>query len=581
MLAVFRAYWPSMRKYHLLFVILCISISGAIAFASLRPFLLRNIVNVFTAEEKNVSLAKEIFWQYLMLGVGTFLAYRIFDVALSLYEARIMRDLDQRSFAAIQRQSISFFENAFTGALVKSAGRFRNSFEGIIDVLFVEVGRSILILCFAFVAFFSTMPSFAFAFGAWVVAFLAVGAILIKYRYPLEKASAEADSKVGGACADSIGSHLTVKSFGCEPSEQKRFDTVVVENYQKRLKAWMVGNAGMAMQMIMMMVAEVGLVWWMIGGWAKGTITTGDLVFFQTYMAWILGHLWTFVHSVRKLFILVAEAREMTEVFDLESEVRDAPKAHPLVISEGQIDIHALTFHYGTVYSEKSFAINGIDMKIPPGQSVGLVGRTGAGKSTLVKLLMRLYELDSGYIRIDMQDITDVTQKSLRQQMAVVPQQPQLFHRTIRENIAFACPNASEEDVVEAARQAYAWEFIEKLPDGLDTMVGERGMKLSGGQCQRIAIARAILADPKILLLDEATSALDSETEKYIQKAIANLLRGRTSVVIAHRLSTIMSLDRIVVMENGKIAEDGAHEDLLSAEGMYANLWAHQVRGYV
>lgn len=320
----------------------------------------------------------------------------------------------------------------------------------------------------------------------------------------------------------------------------------------------------------------------MIHGWEQGTVTVADFIFFQSYVIWIMGALRTIGHSMRRLFAAIAAAKEMKEIYLMEPEVRDAPNAFPLVISEGHIDIHALSFSYEEdVQDEDAHTIHNISLKIPAGQTVGLVGRTGAGKSTFVKLLMRLYDVSSGYIRIDMRDIADCTQISLRQQMAIVPQRPDLFHRTIRENIAFARPDATEDEVVEAARQAYASEFIEKLPQGLDTLVGERGIKLSGGQCQRIAIARAILADPKILILDEATSAVDSETEQYIKKAIANLLRGRTCIVIAHRLSTIMSMDRIVVMENGGVLEDGTHEELLRRKGAYANLWEHQSGDYL
>ena len=408
---------------------------------------------------------------------------------------------------------------------------------------------------------------------------LSVGAAL--WQYPLDIANAESDTLVGGALADSISNHLTVKSFGHERPEQARFNNVVEHNYQKRLRSWLASNLIMAGQGIMVAVAELGLIWWMMRGWEQGTVTAGDFVFFQSYVIWVLGHLWPFGHAVRRLFALIADAKEMADIYHLPPEVKDAPGAHSLSVADGQIDIHAVTFSYGETEAKGDETLRDFNLHIPAGQAIGLVGKTGAGKSTLVKLLLRLYDLNSGYIRIDMQDIADVTQESLRQHIAVVPQHPQLFHRTIGENIAFARSGASEQEIIEAAQQAYAWEFIERLPHGLDTIVGERGVKLSGGQSQRIAIARAILSDPRILLLDEATSALDSETEKYIQRAIANLLSRRTSIVIAHRLSTIMRLDRIIVIEDGQIVEDGTHTELLSQRGQYANLWKHQVGGYI
>lgn len=570
-----------MRKCKMLLVVMCIAMVSNVLIATVRPFYLRDIVNVFAGADPDVVLAKKLFWQLVMVAACAYVSYRVFEIAITFFEARIMKDLDERSFAAIQRQSICFFENSFSGSLMKSAIRFRNSFEGITDIIMQEVGRSVLIVSAAFVILLNTMPSFAALFGIWAFVFLLFTWVFLKYKYPLDTANANADTRVAGVFIDSLSNHLTVKSFGCEKIEQKRFNAVVFDSYRKRMKSWLVGTAGGAFQAIMMMLAELGLVRYMVAGWEAGVLTIGDFIFLQTYVIWIVTEMRSIGNSLRKLFQMIADAVEMADICDLEPEVKDVLSAHPLVISEGQIDIHALSFQYGATGSGKEFALDGVGIKIPAGQSVGLVGKTGAGKSTLMKLLMRLYDLDSGYIRIDMQDIANVTQESLRQQMAIVPQQPQLFHRSIRENIAFARPDATDDEIIEAAKQAYAWEFIEKLPQGLDTMVGERGVKLSGGQCQRIAIARAILADPRILLLDEATSALDSETEKYIQKAIENLLRGRTSIVIAHRLSTIMRMDRIVVMEHGKIIEDGKHEDLLEQKGMYANLWEHQSGGYI
>jgi ATP-binding cassette subfamily B protein len=262
--------------------------------------------------------------------------------------------------------------------------------------------------------------------------------------------------------------------------------------------------------------------------------------------------------------------------------VQDELEAKPLVITNGEVAFDAATFSYvGKKKNSIQHTINNMNLTIPAGQSVGFVGRSGAGKSTIVKLLLRFYDLHSGTISIDGQNIASVTQESLRQQIAVVPQDPQMFHSTILHNIAFARPSATEEEVIQAAKEAYAWDFIQELPKGLNSVVGERGIKLSGGQRQRIAIARAILANPHILILDEATSALDSATEKIIQKAIHNLLEDRTSIVIAHRLSTIMQLDRIIVIRGGEIIEDGNHAQLLEKKGEYADLWEHQSGGYL
>jgi len=258
--------------------------------------------------------------------------------------------------------------------------------------------------------------------------------------------------------------------------------------------------------------------------------------------------------------------------------ILDATNATDLEITKGDVAIDTVSFAH---QDNKKKLFDNFSLNVPAGQRVGLVGHSGAGKSTLVSLLMRFADVNHGSISIDGQNIRDVTQESLHQSVAYVPQEPLLFHRSLRENIAYGKPSATDDEIINAARQANAFEFISQLPEGLDTLVGERGVKLSGGQRQRIAIARAILKDAPILILDEATSALDSESEKLIQDSLATLMKGRTSIVIAHRLSTIAKLDRIVVLDQGAVAEDGNHNELLQKKGIYATLWNHQSGGFI
>lgn len=269
----------------------------------------------------------------------------------------------------------------------------------------------------------------------------------------------------------------------------------------------------------------------------------------------------------------------MTAVLDEPRLVADAPDAKPLVVSEGAIDFEGINFWY-TDGGVKTQVFDDFELRIPAGQRIGLVGMSGAGKTTLTKLLLRLADIQEGKILVDGQNVADITQQSLRRSIAYVPQEALLFHRTIAENIAYGRPDATMDEIREAARQANALEFIEKLPQGFDTVTGERGVKLSGGQRQRVAIARAMLADAPILVLDEATSALDSESEALVQDALRKLMAGRTSIVVAHRLSTVASLDRIVVLSNGKIIEDGPHAELVQQSGEYASLWNRQTGAY-
>jgi ATP-binding cassette subfamily B protein len=316
--------------------------------------------------------------------------------------------------------------------------------------------------------------------------------------------------------------------------------------------------------------------WLVLNKWESGLITSGDFVMVVALMFNISGSLVFIGRAFNAMAKTVGELREGLDDLLVDYEIVDNIEAKSLKIKNGSIDWRSVDFGF-----EDNQVFSKFNLNIPAGQRVGLVGTSGAGKTTFVSLLLRQHELNGGQILIDGQDIALVTQDSLRQAIAVVPQEPALFHRTIRENITYSKPDASHDEVVAVAKQAYAHEFIEKLPQGYDTLVGERGVKLSGGQKQRIAIARAMLKNAPILILDEATSALDSESEIYIQKALHELMVGKTVIAIAHRLSTLREMDRIIVLESGVVVEDGDHLSLKDKEGVYAKLWNHQSGGFL
>jgi ATP-binding cassette subfamily B protein len=427
------------------------------------------------------------------------------------------------------------------------------------------------------VIFFFHEPLFALLVFVWIIFFLGGNVAYALWKVKYDKIASEADSRVGAVYSDSISNHGAVKTYAREPDEFDMVDSVAHDLYRKRSFTWLLGISGDAVHALLMMSMEFVILILLAQKWKRGEADVGDFIFFQTYILMLFHFLRDFGRQMRHFFTAIADASEMAEIFEIVPEIQNKKDAQSLQVKKGNIKFQ----NVGFAYSGEDTQFTDFSLHILSGQSVALVGHTGAGKTTITKLLFRFFDVQSGKILIDGQEISEVTQESLRKSISLVPQQPELFHRTIAENIRFGKPNATLEEVREAARKAHATEFIESLADGFETLVGERGVKLSGGEKQRVAIARAFLEDAPILVLDEATSALDSITEKKIQSAIFELIKNRTSIVIAHRLSTILQMDRIIVLENGKIIEDGNHEELLQRDGVYANMWNHQAGGFI
>ncbi len=397
----------------------------------------------------------------------------------------------------------------------------------------------------------------------------------------LEKKAAYADSKTNGNLVDALTNILAISSFARAAEERARFDKLTEERMRTQQWADNIGGLVNRLQGLLVVSLELMVFSVLIAEWKSGGIKWIELVFYQTYLVMVIIQLWEVAGAMNKTFKHLGDAEEMADMYAEEPEVRDAPGAYALRVGDGGIVFDSVDFDYGSG-GKRSMAVSCATLVIKPGEKVAVVGPSGAGKSTLIgKLLMRFYDPNSGDIRINGQSIADVTQDSLHSVITLVPQIPLLFGRTIEENILIGRPDASREEVIDAAKKARLWEYICDLEYGLNTMVGERGVTLSGGECQRIAIARAFLADRPILVLDEATSNQDGETEAMIQKAIFDLMEDRTSIIIAHRLSTIKHADRIVVMDKGKIVEIGTHDELVAKKGLYYRLWNRQTDGYL
>lgn len=521
-----------------------------------------------------------------ILALGTLLAL-IFIVPVLRYmsflfynrwECLSMRDLLADLLNKVQRFSSNWHANNFAGATVTRITRARRSFEMFEDTIFHNIMPAVLVMFGMSGMLIWAVPSVGYyVLGAIFVyvgfsVYMSVAVLARNYA----KAAA-ADTNVGAALADTITGNPTVKAFGTEKDEDRRFFGVAEDWRYKAHKAYSQGNHVDIMRNGLRFLMIAGALFIVYALWVDGRATAGNVTLVITAFFMISGYLRDIGIYVFNLQRAISEMEDAVYFWKTDIAVKDKPNAVDIQSGKGEIVFDKVTFAYGKVSTP---IYDDFSLTIHEGEKVALVGHSGSGKSTFVKLVQRLYDIQGGEIRIDGQNIADVTQGSLRRTIALVPQEPILFHRSLAENIAYGHPGASQEEIEAAAEQAYAHDFISGLEHGYDTLVGERGIKLSGGERQRVAIARAILADAPILILDEATSSLDSVSEHYIQKALENLMKGRTSITIAHRLSTIKSVDRILVFDQGRIVEQGTHAELIARDqSHYKTLYEIQALG--
>ncbi len=493
------------------------------------------------------------------------------------FEVRVMARLTEDAFARLIRHSYGFFNNSFVGSLVRKLVRFVAAFETIFD----QFALTLLPLFVSTVGILIVVFLRSWVIGAailtWMLLFLYANYLAIRWKQRYEIERSAADSRLGGGLSDALTNSITLKLFSGFRHEEKLFGETVEEVRRTRLFSWNINEVIRATQGILTILIEVVVMLGALHLYREGSLTVGDFVLFQTYIVILAQHVWGFGWVLKNVYQAFADSKEMVEIMDAPYEVQDVPGATTLTVSQGEIEFRDIEFSF----NEARRVFQNLSLQIQPGEKVAFVGSSGAGKSTIVKLLFRFFDLAGGAIYIDRHDISKVTQESLRDAIALVPQEPILFHRALKENIRYGKRDATDEEVIEAAKKAHCHEFITSLPEGYDTLVGERGVKLSGGERQRVAIARAILKDAPILVLDEATSSLDSESEHLIQDALRTLMEGKTVIVIAHRLSTIIKMDRIIVIEGGGIRAMGTHAELLEKDDLYKKLWSIQAGGFI
>lgn len=542
------------------------------------PYSYKLITDALTRIGSTATYADVISAAAVYVGVTTcaHLLWRASGYAGSYWATGTRATARQVLTSYVTLHSRAYFSDRFAGSISNKIGHAANGTRDMVDQVLWEFLSVFVSILASFTIAYVTSPQLAFLFLAWVAIVISINLYFARKRTPLSAHGQALETKVTGATVDLLSNITAMQEYARRVFEMERLQDMIVARRRAGLRNWHFGEHVLTFNGLLQAAFAAGMVFIAVQLASEGAISAGDVVLILTMIFRVEDQFLFLGQHINRFGETWGEVKDSLEEILLPHEMPDQEDARPLQVKTGAITLHNVSFGY-----KDDLVINRMNLAIKGGERIGLVGRSGAGKSTLVRLLLHHYELTNGYIEIDGTDIALVTQDSLRIAISVVPQEPLLFHRSIRENISYGKPEASLEEVHNAARLAFAHEFIERLPEGYESLVGERGVKLSGGERQRIAIARAILKDAPILLLDEATSALDSESEVAIQKALKRLMEGKTVLAIAHRLSTLREMDRIIVMDRGRIAEEGTHEQLLSSQGIYSQLWTHQAGGFL
>ncbi len=549
----------------------------AISFESAMPEVASRLMRVITDGERT---GDRVWWAwagFIAIFIGGTLSRNVAFRFWNPLAAKNMEEMTNEGFQRVQTFSADWHADTFAGSTVRRISRAMWGYDTVSDAVVLWMAPSIIVLFALTVQMLLKWPLVG-AFAAMMAVLYITSNVLFANYYvrPANLRSVAMDSRIGGALSDSVTSNPTVRGFGAEAREEERIGIVtatwrerVLDTWTRYINVWLIHN-------LLLVLLQAGLSGLVIWQWTKGQADAPAVVFVILAFQTISSQLRQMGDWIRMTQKGLADAEDVANYAEMTPQIADRPGAPDFRPDVGEIVFDDVDFAYK---SAENALYQDFSLRIAPGERVALVGATGSGKTTFVKLLQRLYDVQKGRILIDGQNVSAVTQGSLRRAIAVVPQDPALFHRSIAENIGYSRPGATEDEIILAAKRARAHEFIAKLPKGYDTLVGERGVKLSGGERQRVAIARAFLADAPILVLDEATSSLDVETERDVQAATEELMKGRTTVVIAHRLSTIRGADRILVFQDGKVIEEGRHGELVDLGGAYARLHSVTMSG--
>jgi ATP-binding cassette subfamily B protein len=574
---ILRAHARGARGRYAYFWVAVVAFSGSALSGIFAPIYLKELFDGLSRGATPEELIA-LLYVFTVISLAGWTAGRIGFWFLNILESYSMATLAQDALAYMLGHSYSFYQNNFTGSLTQRVRRFSGAFERLVDTLVMTLIPIAITIAGSIIVVYQENQVLAYILLGWICVFLILNYIFSMFKLPYDVRRAALDSETTGVLSDIVSNHNAITLFASQAEENRAFKDVTERRAYAMWTTWTLASVFDGFQALIMILVTFGVFYVSIGYWSAGIISIGTFALIQIYLIRLSDKMWDLGRVIRNVYEAMADSREMVEIMHQSYDITDSQNAAPLVVQNASVTYERMSFNY----NDSRRVLSDVSLSIVPGQKVALVGPSGAGKTTFVRLLLRLHDVTEGSISIDGQDIRSVTLASLRHAVSLVPQDPVLFHRTLMENIRYGRLDATDDEVIAAAKLAHCHEFIEALPEKYETYVGERGIKLSGGERQRVAIARAILKNAPILILDEATSSLDSQSESLIQDALDVLMKGKTVLVIAHRLSTIRKMDRILVVDDGGIKEDGSHDELLkNPASLYKSLWELQAGGFM